>query len=62
MTAEPDWLTWTRELQTIAQTGLAFVRDPYGRERYEMLRLLASKNDGGTYGCAGPEDRGIVQE
>ncbi|MGI4801101.1 MAG: NUDIX hydrolase, partial [Janthinobacterium lividum] len=41
--AEPDWLTWTRELQAIAQTGLAFVRDPYDRERYEMLRTLASR-------------------
>jgi hypothetical protein len=43
MTVEPDWLTWTRELQAIAQTGLAFARDPYDRERYEMLRFLASK-------------------
>lgn len=41
--AEPDWLTWTRELQAIAQTGLAFVRDPYDQERYEMLRSLASR-------------------
>ncbi|WP_158745439.1 NUDIX hydrolase [Acidisphaera sp. L21] len=41
--AEPDWLTWTRELQAIAQTGLTFVKDPYDRERYEMLRALASK-------------------
>jgi ADP-ribose pyrophosphatase YjhB (NUDIX family) len=40
---EPDWLAWTRELQAIAQTGLAFVRDPYDRERYEMLRGLASR-------------------
>ena len=40
---EPDWLTWSRELQAIAQTGLAFVRDPYDRERYEMLRDLASR-------------------
>ncbi len=40
---EPDWLTWTRELQAIAQTGLAFVRDPYDRERYETLRDLASR-------------------
>ncbi len=43
MTAEPDWLTWTRELQAIAQTGLAFVRNPYDRERYETLRSLASR-------------------
>jgi len=43
MAIEPDWLVWTRELQAIAQTGLAFARDPYDRERYEMLRSLASK-------------------
>jgi ADP-ribose pyrophosphatase YjhB (NUDIX family) len=41
--AEPDWLVWTREMQAIAQTGLAFVRDPYDRERSEMLRALASQ-------------------
>jgi ADP-ribose pyrophosphatase YjhB (NUDIX family) len=40
---EPDWLAWTRELQAIAQTGLAFGRDPYDRERYGMLRALASR-------------------
>jgi hypothetical protein len=43
--ADPDWLTWTRELQAIAQTGLAFVRDPYDRERYEMLRSNVSPDD-----------------
>jgi ADP-ribose pyrophosphatase YjhB (NUDIX family) len=40
---EPDWLTWARELQAIAQTGLAFSRDPYDRERYEALRALAAR-------------------
>ena len=40
---EPDWLTWTRELQAIAQTGLAFTRDPYDKERYDLLRALASR-------------------
>jgi ADP-ribose pyrophosphatase YjhB (NUDIX family) len=40
---EPDWLSWARELQAIAQTGLTFSRDPYDRERYEALRALASK-------------------
>jgi ADP-ribose pyrophosphatase YjhB (NUDIX family) len=40
---EPDWLIWTRELQAMAQTGLAFCRDPYDRDRYEALRALASK-------------------
>ena len=40
---EPDWLVWTRELQAIAKTWLAFTRYPYDRERYENLRALASK-------------------
>ena len=40
---EPVWLTWSRELQAIAQTGLAFTRDPYDRERYVALRALASR-------------------
>src|SRR5262245_54139103 len=39
---EPDWLTWTRELQAIAQAGLTFTENPYDRERYESLRALAS--------------------
>ena len=43
MTTEPDWLAWTRELQAIAQTGLAFDPNPYDRERYRMLRSLASR-------------------
>ncbi len=38
---EPEWLTWTRKLQAIAQTGLAYAKDPYDRERYETLRELS---------------------
>ncbi len=40
---EPKWLHWARSLQAIAQTGLAFTHDPYDRERYDMLRALASE-------------------
>jgi ADP-ribose pyrophosphatase YjhB (NUDIX family) len=40
---DPDWLVWARELQAIAQTGLAFTRDPYDRERYEAIRELAAR-------------------
>ena len=40
---EPQWLVWTRAMQAIAQTGLAFSRDPYDQERYDMLRALASE-------------------
>jgi ADP-ribose pyrophosphatase YjhB (NUDIX family) len=38
---DPDWLIWSRELQALAQTGLAFSRDPYDRERYEALHAMA---------------------
>jgi ADP-ribose pyrophosphatase YjhB (NUDIX family) len=41
--SEPDWLTWTREMQAIAQTGLAYATSVYDRERYEQLRTLASR-------------------
>ncbi len=39
---EPRWLQWARELQALAQTGFAFSRDPYDRQRYETLRGLAA--------------------
>jgi ADP-ribose pyrophosphatase YjhB (NUDIX family) len=40
---EPDWLRWTREIQAIAQCGLAFSSDVYDIERYIQLRKLASE-------------------
>jgi ADP-ribose pyrophosphatase YjhB (NUDIX family) len=40
---EPIWLIWAREIQATAQTGLAFSRDPYDRERYRALRSLAAR-------------------
>lgn len=40
---EPRWLTWVREMQALAQTGLAFTKDPYDRERFEALRHLAAR-------------------
>lgn len=39
---EPRWLHWARELQALAQTGFAFSRDPYDRQRYEALRRIAT--------------------
>jgi ADP-ribose pyrophosphatase YjhB (NUDIX family) len=38
---EPDWLRWAREIQAVAQTGLAFTKDPYDQERYHALRALS---------------------
>lgn len=38
----PPWLDWARRLQAIAQSGLAFTKDAYDRERYrEVLRVAA---------------------
>ena len=41
--SDPDWLQWAREVQAIAQTGLAFNPNQYDRERYEALRALAAR-------------------
>jgi ADP-ribose pyrophosphatase YjhB (NUDIX family) len=43
VTAEPEWLGWAREIQAIAQSGLAFDPNHYDRERYEALRHLAAR-------------------
>jgi ADP-ribose pyrophosphatase YjhB (NUDIX family) len=40
---DPDWLTWAREIQAIAQTGLEFSKDPYDRDRFAALRRLAAR-------------------
>jgi len=42
MTSEPDWLTWARALQTLAQTGLTFAKDRFDVERYEKVREIAA--------------------
>ena len=43
MATDSLWLTWAREIQAIAQTGLAFEPAAYDRERYERLRALAAE-------------------
>ena len=40
---EPKWLLWARELQAMAQTGLAFTKDAHDCQRYERLRQLAAQ-------------------
>jgi ADP-ribose pyrophosphatase YjhB (NUDIX family) len=40
---EPLWLTISRELQAIAQTGLAFTQDKFDKLRYERLRELSAE-------------------
>jgi len=38
----PQWLRWARRFQAIAQTGLAYCKDPYDRQRYEEIQGLAA--------------------
>ena len=40
---EPAWLVWARELQVIAQTGLAFTTGTYDRQRYTAIRSVAAR-------------------
>ena len=39
----PKWLELARRFQALAQTGLAYCKDPYDKERYEELLHLAAE-------------------
>ena len=41
--ADPQWLSWAKRLQAIAQNGLTYTRDHYDHLRYEELRELAAE-------------------
>ena len=38
-----DWLYWAKELQAIAQNGLAYSKDPYDIERFEKIREISAE-------------------
>ena len=38
-----QWLTWVRQIQAIAQTGLTYTKDVYDIERYHALSTLAAE-------------------
>ena len=38
-----QWLTWVRQLQALAQTGLTYAQDQYDVERYEAVRRIAAE-------------------
>ena len=59
MSAEPEWLVWVRDIQAIGQTGLAFTRDPYDRERYESLLVLAARMAASRTGADAAELLGL---
>ena len=39
----PCWLTWTRRLQAIAQSGLTYCKDKFDIQRYEQIRDIAAE-------------------
>jgi len=39
---EPLWVTWSRELQAIAQNGLTFCKNSFDIARYESVRSIAT--------------------
>lgn len=43
MNRQPKWLTWAKEMQSIAQAGLTYSKDIYDIERFEQLRDLAAQ-------------------
>ncbi|WP_027531653.1 NUDIX hydrolase [Bradyrhizobium sp. WSM3983] len=47
---EPKWLVWGREIQAIAQIGLAYAKDAHDHQRYERLRQLAARMIGESAG------------
>src|SRR5690348_6966246 len=40
---EPNWLIWARELQALAQTGLAYTKDPFDRDRFAAIQRVAAR-------------------
>ena len=40
---DPDWLQWARQLQAIAQNGLAYAESHYDIERYKQVREVAAE-------------------
>lgn len=39
--SEPIWLAWAKELQNIAQNGLAYSRDDFDIERFKRIREIS---------------------
>ncbi len=39
----PKWLEWAKELQFLAQVGLAYTKDDFDRERFERIRTITAE-------------------
>ena len=42
MKRRPPWLDWATELQSLAQAGLAYSKDPFDIERFTRIRAIAA--------------------
>ncbi len=40
---QPKWLEWVRELQSIAQSGLAYTQNPFDIERFQSIQQIAAE-------------------
>lgn len=40
---DPKWLSWAKDLQALAQTGLHFSENTYDRGRYETIQRIAAE-------------------
>ena len=40
---EPKWLTWSKQLQALAQQGLEYSKDKYDIERFQQLREISAE-------------------
>jgi ADP-ribose pyrophosphatase YjhB (NUDIX family) len=43
MNEQMRWLEWSRRLQSLAQNGLTYCKDPYDEQRYNELRTIAAE-------------------
>lgn len=43
MAENTKWLDWAIKLQSIAQSGSFYTKDPYDRQRYEEIRTVAAE-------------------
>ncbi|WP_053220491.1 NUDIX hydrolase [Virgibacillus senegalensis] len=40
---EPKWLTWAKEIQSLAQAGLTYSQDVFDQERFQRLREISKE-------------------
>jgi ADP-ribose pyrophosphatase YjhB (NUDIX family) len=43
MMKNPEWMQWAQRLQSIAQNGLTYSRDPFDVERFNQVRQIAAE-------------------